>query len=68
MAQVKDIYGYKVIEDKFNGWYRLSVVTKCMGEVYNNSKLYRDKPTEDDYKKFIEWANKKFVEWLIKSE
>ena len=59
MAQIKHIYnGYEVIEDKFRGWYRLSMVSESMGEVYDNSRLFREKPTEDDYKKFIEWVER----------
>lgn len=37
-----------------NGWYELSTITESMGEIYRDSRRYDHKPTNTDYRKFIE--------------
>lgn len=37
-----------------NGWYELSTMVASMGEEYRESKRYGHKPTDNDYRKFIE--------------
>ena len=36
-----------------NGWYELSTTVESMGEEYREHKIYDHKPTNTDYRKFI---------------
>lgn len=49
---------YVVKEDKYRGWYRLFTIYKKDGDTLYSSRLLRDKPTYDDYKRFIEWVER----------
>lgn len=37
-----------------NGWYELSTMVVSMGEKYREHHRYDHKPTDTDYRKFIE--------------
>lgn len=37
-----------------NGWYELSTMVVSMGEEYREHQRYDHKPTDTDYRKFIE--------------
>ena len=37
-----------------NGWYELSIMVVSMGEEYREHKRYDHKPTEEDYRNFLE--------------